>query len=248
MRLSLGVYVLGAVDHEEATRVEAHLDRCPECAAELAELSGLPPLLGRVSAEDVAVASRPPAVVLDRLLTSTAQRQRRSRFLLTAAASVVAITLAGSMWMVSGHSSELVSAGAAPPSAQKRTTQDSSATLAQDTQPVQLPTPAPSRTTRPLEVRGKHGGVVLELALTPGSGGTVVGIEVSGVPEGTSCSLIAVDRVGAVSPIASWRVTAVDYHDGRAHFPPGSTEFSLEEIQRFELLTSGGQRLVTIRL
>jgi len=250
VRLSLGVYVLGAVDHEEASRIEAHLDRCPDCVSELVDLSGLPPLLGTVSADDVAVAARPPHVVLDRLLESTARRHRRSRFLLTAAASVVALTLAGSMWMVNNHVTNVASSGGnvAVQSAASGESQGSSGSNLAE--PSTVPTPAPQAKTalRPVELRGKHGAAVLELQLTPGSGGTVVGIEVSGVAAGTSCNLIAVDRNGAVSPIASWRVSQADYHDGRAQFPPGSTEFTLEEIQRFELLTSAGRRLVTINL
>lgn len=65
VRISLGAYVLGALDAEETAEVEAHLDTCAACRAELAELSGLPPLLARVSAEDIERAAAPPRSVLD---------------------------------------------------------------------------------------------------------------------------------------------------------------------------------------
>ena len=48
MMMSLGVYVLGAVDAGERARVEAHLPGCPACQAELMRLAPLPGLLADV--------------------------------------------------------------------------------------------------------------------------------------------------------------------------------------------------------
>ena len=48
MMMSLGVYVLGAVDAGERARVEAHLSGCPACQAELMRLAPLPGLLADV--------------------------------------------------------------------------------------------------------------------------------------------------------------------------------------------------------
>ena len=48
MMMSLGVYVLGAVDAGERVRVEAHLPGCPACQAELMRLAPLPGLLADV--------------------------------------------------------------------------------------------------------------------------------------------------------------------------------------------------------
>jgi hypothetical protein len=52
-RLSLGVYVLDALEPEERAAVDAHLVSCPGCAAELAELDPLPGLLGSLTAVDI---------------------------------------------------------------------------------------------------------------------------------------------------------------------------------------------------
>src|SRR5690349_6560337 len=52
-RLSLGVYVLGAIDPAERSLVEAHLQICPECRDELAGLAGLPALLARVNPDEI---------------------------------------------------------------------------------------------------------------------------------------------------------------------------------------------------
>lgn len=54
MTLSLGVYVLGALDPSERSQVDAHLAQCATCRAELAELEGLPSLLGRLTLDDLA--------------------------------------------------------------------------------------------------------------------------------------------------------------------------------------------------
>lgn len=117
VRISLGSYVLGALDAEETAEVEAHLDTCAACRAELAELSGLPPLLARVSAEDIERAAAPPRAVLDgvfadaaasepapvpetvAVVAAPARRGRRSRVLLALAASVVVAAVGGTAWV-----------------------------------------------------------------------------------------------------------------------------------------------------
>lgn len=53
LRESLGAYVLGAIDPVERRMIEHHLTQCRDCTDELARLSALPGLLGRVSAREV---------------------------------------------------------------------------------------------------------------------------------------------------------------------------------------------------
>ncbi len=53
LREALGAYVLGAVDPAERRAIEQHLAQCRDCTDELARLSALPGLLGRVSAQEV---------------------------------------------------------------------------------------------------------------------------------------------------------------------------------------------------
>ena len=52
-RLSLGVYVLGAIDPAERALVDAHLVTCRDCRDELAGLAGLPALLARVNPDEI---------------------------------------------------------------------------------------------------------------------------------------------------------------------------------------------------
>lgn len=48
MMMSLGVYLLGAADDGERRRLEAHLEDCRECLAELARLAPLPGVLAAI--------------------------------------------------------------------------------------------------------------------------------------------------------------------------------------------------------
>jgi len=90
-----GAYVLGALSPTERVAFKQHLAGCEECTRSVAELAGLPGLLGRV---DAAVLEEPPAdelppSLLPALLREV-RRERRRRTLtavgLAAAAAVVA--------------------------------------------------------------------------------------------------------------------------------------------------------------
>lgn len=128
VRISLGAYVLGALDPEETAEVEAHLDTCPACRAELAELSGLPAVLGRVSEQDIEAATAPPPVVLERLIAASARRGRRSRTMLALVASVVVAALGGTAWLSAARPAQ--DAGVAAGSTAASTTAADSAGVA----------------------------------------------------------------------------------------------------------------------
>jgi predicted anti-sigma-YlaC factor YlaD len=92
-RLSLGAYVLGALDPVERAEVEAHLAGCAACRDELSELAGLPGLLSRMRVEDVLepLPSPPPGMV-ERLIARqrAARRAWRRRVAVVATAGAVA--------------------------------------------------------------------------------------------------------------------------------------------------------------
>jgi anti-sigma factor RsiW len=111
--ISLGAYVVGALDHTDRADLEAHLARCPMCRDELAELAPLPGLLSRLTVDEVL--SGPPTVesadadgaMLDRLLAAAARERRhasRTRWV-AAAAAVVLLAGAGTGALVAtrGH-------------------------------------------------------------------------------------------------------------------------------------------------
>jgi predicted anti-sigma-YlaC factor YlaD len=101
--LSLGVYLLGALDADERTAIEAHLRDCEHCRFELAELTALPSLLERLTLDDFAV--EPPVVpadLFDRVAAqaraehedaqATTSARHRYRRLTAVAAAVVLVT------------------------------------------------------------------------------------------------------------------------------------------------------------
>lgn len=102
-RISLGVYVLGAIDPAERAMVDAHLATCRDCRDELAGLASLPALLARVDPEELnrieaesgAPADlEPPAQLIGTVLDLAAARRRRSRWRYAAAAAAV-VAMAG---------------------------------------------------------------------------------------------------------------------------------------------------------
>jgi predicted anti-sigma-YlaC factor YlaD len=95
-RLSLGAYVLGALDPVERAEVEAHLAGCAACRDALAELAGLPGMLSRVRLEDVLdpLPSPPPGMV-ERLIDRQHAARRAWHRRTAVAASIAAIAVAG---------------------------------------------------------------------------------------------------------------------------------------------------------
>lgn len=97
-RISLGAYVLGALDPAERGRVDAHLAECDSCRDELASFAALPGLLSRASVAEVELVPEPPRPeMLHRLLTAVAnerRRGRRVRWLSAVAAAVIVVAAA----------------------------------------------------------------------------------------------------------------------------------------------------------
>jgi Putative zinc-finger len=94
-------YVLGSLSSAERREYEAHLETCERCRAAVAELSGMPALLGLLSAEEVCGMGgqqpEPPPLrpeVLETVLDRVRWRRRRSRWLTSAAVGLAAALIA----------------------------------------------------------------------------------------------------------------------------------------------------------
>jgi hypothetical protein len=88
--VSLGAYVLGALDAAERIEIEEHLRDCAYCRDELVRLSPLPGLLGQVSLDDV-LADEPPTRPAEATPVAPPPRHRRRILASVAAAAVLLI-------------------------------------------------------------------------------------------------------------------------------------------------------------
>ena len=78
-QLTLGAYVLGALDPDEAAAVRRHLQECPECAAERDALAPLPGLLSLAGGAEAAVNEPLSAAFEERLLDAYAREHSPPR-------------------------------------------------------------------------------------------------------------------------------------------------------------------------
>ncbi|QLL08380.1 anti-sigma factor family protein [Mycobacterium vicinigordonae] len=102
-------YVLGSLSPADRLEFEAHLPDCTRCRDSVAELSGVPALLGRLRRDEVAAiddaastARDLPAALLPSLLATVRRRRRRTRVLTWAASAAAAVVL-GVGVLIGGH-------------------------------------------------------------------------------------------------------------------------------------------------
>ncbi|MEV6982491.1 zf-HC2 domain-containing protein [Sphaerisporangium sp. NPDC051017] len=263
VRMSLGAHMLGALDADEAARVETHMETCPECRAEFEELSGLSALLSRVSEEDVEQVASPPTAVLDRLIAASARRRRVNRLLMGLAATVGAIVVGGAAWMfVQDGTGARTNTAATAPAAGLASAEGVSPQFNKDApgssggNDLVAPSPGPSDAASdpsrimlaPVPLIARNNGVEARITPVQSGGGTALDISISGVTRGTSCRVIAVALDGAESPAGSWTIDAADYPRGgtaTATFT-AHTELSMDRIKRFEFRTETGRVLVSV--
>jgi hypothetical protein len=226
-RLSLGVYVLGAIDPAERSLVDAHLATCRDCRDELAGMAGLPALLARVNpdevsrirADDTVRAStdeRPPEELLGTVLDLADARRRRTRwrFLATAAAVVV---LAGGLF--GGLSSA------------------TSTTHTVYTEQF----PGGSGAWETAHATSKITGASATVAYSDELWGNSFEVLVNRIPVGTTCQLWVVHPNGTRTQVADW-TTARD--EGHVWYS-GSMSSSSEPVSSFQI-TAGNKLLLAV--
>ncbi len=175
---SLGAYVLGSLEESERGTIDAHLLDCPSCAAELAEIERLSPLLDRLTIDDI-VASEvtPRADLFDRVAAAARRdlrRQHQRRLLLTSvAAAVIAIAVAA-VFGLSGLANH---------------------------------SPASVATGQPVAYAASSGNIHMSVTITGHSSGTDLDVTVAGLPLEEHCQLIAVSRNGSRDIAGSWVAT-----------------------------------------
>jgi anti-sigma factor RsiW len=221
-KLSLGAYVLGTLDGFDRSEVDAHLRGCAACRAELAELASLPPLLERLSLQDLGEAI-PVAVAPEDLFAKVAAQaraedeaanapapelaaviplRRRRRVLLAAAAAVVVLAGAATAVELGGSSGS----------------QGSN-----------------------VQVSAQQGPVRMRVALSSQATGTALAVTVSGLPKDERCRLVAVADDGTRDYVGRWYAT----YSGDAQVT-GSTSIASSHLTRLILLGGNGKQLVSV--
>jgi predicted anti-sigma-YlaC factor YlaD len=231
-RLSLGVYVLGAIDPAERALVDSHLARCRGCRDELASLAALPALLARVSTEEaIALAAsdprpaweeevlEPPDRLVATVLDLTAARRRRRRWreslVAVAAALVIAAGVFGGLRMTAPPASSQAGAGGSMPY-------------------VGAPSGAWQLAT------GQSHGMNVTVKYVQMSWGTLLTSKVSGVPAGTTCQIwVVVPGKGGRILAGSWKV---GYNEGSVWYP-ASAAVSADSVQKFVVTVSKTQSI-----
>jgi hypothetical protein len=218
-------YVLGSLSSTERREFEAHLEMCDRCRAAVADLSGMPALLGLLSAEDVRNLDgeqlEPPPLrdeVLTSVLDKVRWRRRRSRWLTSAAVGVAAALLA--VGLVTAIRPELMglrsgetTQAAAQLEMNKLATTPFSATVA---------------------LSDFAWGTRIDMACTYGqwSGG--------GNAPPSNLGMVVVGRDGSRSQVATWLGLS-----GATALPSGNTPMSKDQIASVELVSvDSGQVLL----
>ena len=226
LRLSLGVYVLGAAEPAERVLVSSHLAWCRACREELAGLAGLPGLLGRVPAVEADTLAADPdtlaadeadseadpllASALPRLLGRAARARRARRWLALAAAVAVVLAVAGGMAVQRA----LSRAGPAVPA------------------PVTWQTAAAHNGLTRASATIRYAAVAW---------GTELEVQVGGVPAGTACQLRVAGSDPRVVIAGGWVI--VPGQPGPWY--PAATSLAASRVRGFSV-TVGGKALVTV--
>jgi predicted anti-sigma-YlaC factor YlaD len=228
VRLSLGVYVLGAIDPAERAQVDSHLASCRDCRDELAGLAGLPALLARVGVEEaIALAESdgpppaedeeqpPPRELVGTVLDLTAARRRRRRWaevgLSLAAALIIAAGVFGGLRFHSGAAPAGTSAIAVGPA------------------------------NGPWETKtGQTAGMTATVKYRPMGWGTQLAAKVTGIPVGTTCQIWVVGPGGKRLLIGSW---VTDNNEGHVWYPL-SAAVSAANVQQFVITVSKARSII----
>jgi hypothetical protein len=232
----VAAYALGALDPAEDEAFRAHLEGCPTCRDELESMVAVTSLLSSVNHDEVLAAAQPPN---PRMLEGALERVRgtrrseRRRVLLSAAAAAVLI-VAGPVLV--GTAFTDAPASPASPGAPA---------------PPAGPAPAPTALAGTVvSAADPTTGVRARLGLQRKTWGTAVGLELRGVRGPQRCELVAVSEAGERQVVTTWSVPERGYGLPESPQPMMSTQggaaFFPGQIDRFEVRTLDGRRLVSV--
>jgi anti-sigma factor RsiW len=221
-KIALGAYVLGTLDEAERAEVDAHLRGCDACSAELADLATLPPLLARLSLQDLGEAI-PVLAAPEELFEKVAERARAEEDLASAPAQQLAKVVP------LRHRRRLVIASAAA----------AVVMIAGAVTAVELAgsSSGPGRQ----EFVGAQGSVHMRVSVSSQAAGSALHVSVTGLPKDERCRLVAVADDGSRDYVGRWYAT----YSGDAQ-ETGSTSIAASHLSRLILLGGNGKELVSV--
>ena len=175
-RESLGAAALGRLPEAERAGLEAHLEGCPECSAELAELRSVARVMPLADPQRFAEPAQPPPGLAERIEATiagerrSAERGRRRRLGLALGGAAAAAAAAAAVLAV------FVLGGGSSPAPEQRVSFAS------------LPP-----------------GMRISAELEPRAYGTEIQMYVEGVPSGTLCRVVLRGPRGARMPAGTFR-------------------------------------------
>ncbi|HWJ84645.1 MAG TPA: zf-HC2 domain-containing protein [Cellulomonas sp.] len=104
-------YVLGALGPQERRDYEQHLATCPTCREAVAELAGMPGLLGLLTPEEAAGPPVPAVVDLPTVARAAERRRTRARLVQLAAAVLLLVGGLGAGLALAGDEAPQTTAG-----------------------------------------------------------------------------------------------------------------------------------------
>ncbi|MFW6693444.1 zf-HC2 domain-containing protein [Streptomyces sp. MAR4 CNX-425] len=234
----VGAYAIGALERDEAERFEEHLAACARCAAALAELVPVADMLA-----DVPPPEEPPPGALDRLLAELSAVRERQR--LVRRRLVVAVTAAAVVAVAAPVVTAAVLARDEAAPDQRRQDVAGQGQEQEDGEEIRAVDP--------------ETGVEARISMRPVTWGTSVGLDLRGVTGPRRCDLQAVGKDGSHETVTSWGVPADGYGAGNGRNAgasgqgggntlrtSGGTSMSPDDIDRFEVVTAEGDRLVSV--
>jgi hypothetical protein len=214
-------YVLGSLSCAERREFEEHVSACALCGQAVAEISGMPALLARLGADEVAAIDEgqttdavPPLrpELLNSLLWKVSQRRRRSRMLTwtfaVAAAAVLVVAL-----FVGLRSNPALPAPSGP-------AESNAAALTMT--PV-----APTSLSATLRLTSHDWGTRIEMVCTYGA-------EEADHDDGRDeLAMVVVSRDGKQTRVATWMAL-----DGTTATPGASTSLPLDQIAAVQVVST----------
>ncbi|MEU4653895.1 zf-HC2 domain-containing protein [Streptomyces sp. NPDC023723] len=243
---TVGAYALGILDDAEASAFERHLAGCEWCAQQLDELAGMEPMMAALAglpggvgtpALGESLSARPAPRVAEKLVDEVAERRaRKKRRNLYLVGTAAALIVGGPFAAVA-----TTSGGDEGRTAEVR----SSAAPAQE---------AFGDMTDRVSATDPDTEVSATVAVEKKAWGTHAVLELKNVKGPEKCALIAVGKNGERETVTSWSVPEWGYGipdatTDKAKQPlyvHGGAAFEPNQIDHFEVMTFGGERLVEV--